>query len=87
MSNFSFIFDTQFSPLNDMSAGAPLRTITVRDAMSDLPEISNGHSKDEMAYGGEALTHFQRQVICQSSLMYSCWIWTDGFVINYKYLP
>lgn len=30
--------------------------------MSDLPEISNGHSKDEMAYGGEALTDFQRQV-------------------------
>ncbi|XP_069697598.1 DNA (cytosine-5)-methyltransferase 1-like isoform X2 [Periplaneta americana] len=39
---------------------APLRTITVRDAMSDLPEIRNGHKREEMPYGGEPLSHFQR---------------------------
>lgn len=54
--------DKKFTPVRDMCEGAPLRTITVRDAMSDLPEISNGHCKDEMAYGGEALTHFQRRI-------------------------
>ncbi|GLH01282.1 DNA (Cytosine-5)-methyltransferase PliMCI [Gryllus bimaculatus] len=39
---------------------APYRTITVRDAMSDLPEIRNGHRKDEMSYGGEPMSCFQR---------------------------
>lgn len=39
---------------------APYRTITVRDAMSDLPTIENGFNKREFAYGGEAESHFQR---------------------------
>ena len=30
--------------------------------MSDLPEIRNGHKKEEMAYGGEPFSHFQRKV-------------------------
>jgi len=41
---------------------APYRTVTVRDAMSDLPEIRNGAKADEISYNGEALSHFQRQV-------------------------
>ena len=41
---------------------APFRTITVRDTMSDLPAIKNGHSKVEMAYRGEAESHFQRLI-------------------------
>ena len=41
---------------------APLRTVTVRDTMSDLPEIINGHRKDEMSYGAEPESHFQRMV-------------------------
>ncbi|XP_063239030.1 DNA (cytosine-5)-methyltransferase PliMCI-like [Bacillus rossius redtenbacheri] len=43
-------------------SNAPLRTITVRDAMSDLPEIRNGHRKEEMLYGGDPLAHFQRKL-------------------------
>ena len=41
---------------------APYRTITVRDAMSDLPEIRNGAKKEEMAYYGDPQSHFQRLV-------------------------
>lgn len=42
---------------------APFRSITVKDAMCDLPDIKNGWSKEEMSYGSEPLTHFQRKVI------------------------
>ena len=41
---------------------APYRTVTVRDAMSDLPEIRNGAKTDEISYSGDAVSHFQRQV-------------------------
>lgn len=41
---------------------APFRTITVKDAMCDLPDIKNGWSKEEMSYGSEPLTHFQRKM-------------------------
>ena len=43
---------------------APYRTITVRDAMSDLPEIRNGAKAEEISYSGDAMSHFQRQVSC-----------------------
>ena len=43
-------------------ASAPYRTITVRDAMSDLPEIRNGAKAEEISYNGDAVSHFQRQV-------------------------
>ena len=43
-------------------SSAPLRTITVRDTMSDLPSIKNGHSKLEMAYQSEPQSHFQRLI-------------------------
>ncbi|KAH7957108.1 hypothetical protein HPB52_015343 [Rhipicephalus sanguineus] len=42
------------------SSSAPLRTITVRDAMSDLPEIRNGAKFNEIPYGAQALTPFQK---------------------------
>lgn len=41
---------------------APNRTICIRDAISDLPEIENGHKLAEIPYDGEALTHFQRKM-------------------------
>ena len=41
---------------------APYRTITVRAAMSDLPEIHNGHDKLEISYDGEPQSAFQRKV-------------------------
>uniref|UniRef100_A0A383WE52 Cytosine-specific methyltransferase n=1 Tax=Tetradesmus obliquus TaxID=3088 RepID=A0A383WE52_TETOB len=40
--------------------GAPLRTVTVRDAIGDLPNIQNGHDKDPMPYSGPAVSAFQK---------------------------
>ena len=36
-----------------LDVGAPLRTVTVRDVIGDLPIIGNGHDKEEMQYSGE----------------------------------
>ncbi|XP_076291228.1 DNA methyltransferase 1a [Lasioglossum baleicum] len=41
---------------------APFRTISVRDSMSDLPEIKNGWNKEEMPYSSEPISHFQRKM-------------------------
>ncbi|XP_046854910.1 DNA (cytosine-5)-methyltransferase 1-like [Xenia sp. Carnegie-2017] len=41
---------------------APYRTVTVRDALSDLPEIRNGAKAIEISYDGDAQSHFQRQI-------------------------
>ena len=50
------------SNITRMSSG-PLRTITVRDAMADLPDIKNGASSREIGYNGEPRSHFQRLVM------------------------
>uniref|UniRef100_A0A8C7XGV9 DNA (cytosine-5)-methyltransferase n=1 Tax=Oryzias sinensis TaxID=183150 RepID=A0A8C7XGV9_9TELE len=42
--------------------GGIYRTITVRDSMSDLPEIRNGASALEISYNGEPQSWFQRQI-------------------------
>lgn len=42
--------------------GAPLRTVTVKDVISDLPPISNGQSEVEIAYKGQAVSAFQKRV-------------------------
>ena len=44
-----------------LSSG-PFRTITVRDTMSDLPEVRNGASALEISYNGEPQSWFQRQL-------------------------
>ncbi|XP_078046849.1 DNA methyltransferase 1a isoform X2 [Augochlora pura] len=41
---------------------APFRTTSVRDSMSDLPEIKNGWNKEEMSYSSEPISHFQRKM-------------------------
>ena len=33
-----------------LQVGAPLRPVTVRDAIADLPAITNGHAEEEMEY-------------------------------------
>ena len=43
-------------------SSAPLRTITVSDAMSDLPDIKNGASLREIRYSEEPRSHFQRLI-------------------------
>ena len=37
-------------------------TVNVRDPMSDLPRIKNGHNKLEISYGREARSHFQKMI-------------------------
>jgi DNA (cytosine-5)-methyltransferase 1 len=41
---------------------APLKTVTIRDTMSDLPEIKNGAKAEEISYQGDPLSHFQKLV-------------------------
>lgn len=42
--------------------GGIYRTITVRDTMSDLPEVRNGASALEISYNGEPQSWFQRHI-------------------------
>ncbi|XP_047387721.1 DNA (cytosine-5)-methyltransferase 1 isoform X2 [Sciurus carolinensis] len=49
------------SNITRLSSG-PFRTITVRDTMSDLPEIRNGATAQEISYNGEPQSWFQRQL-------------------------
>ncbi len=63
----TFILCCDLCPLQCSSnitrlSSAPLRTITVRDAMSDLPDIKNGAQGLEISYGGDPVSHFQRLV-------------------------
>ncbi|KAJ8965257.1 hypothetical protein NQ314_004269 [Rhamnusium bicolor] len=46
----------------EWTESAPYRTICVRDAMSDLPDIKNGWNKTEMPYDGDAVSHFQKMM-------------------------
>ncbi|KAK5639618.1 hypothetical protein RI129_012110 [Pyrocoelia pectoralis] len=43
-------------------SSAPYRTITVRDAMSDLPNIENGGNLQKMQYDSGPISHFQRLI-------------------------
>ena len=54
-------FCSQYEPQIRMDS-APFRSITVKDSMSDLPDIKNGSSSREMSYNGEPHCHFQRLV-------------------------
>lgn len=47
-----FFFFQFNSNIKNMSS-TPYRTITVRDAMSDLPEIKNGARTEEISYKGK----------------------------------
>ena len=42
------------------TCSAPYRTVTVRDAMFDLPEIHNGAKQMAIPYVGEPQSHFQK---------------------------
>lgn len=52
----------QYTTNSQWVESSPLRTITVRDTMSDLPEIRNGHRREEISYGTDPESHFQRLV-------------------------
>lgn len=54
--------DKKFISNVKWTSSAPYRTITVRDSMSDLPEIRNGAKAEEIPYNGEPISHFQRML-------------------------
>jgi len=51
---------------------APYRTITVKDALYDLPEIKCGSNIEEMSYVCEPITHFQRKVTIIGTHLCTC---------------
>ncbi|KXZ52145.1 hypothetical protein GPECTOR_10g774 [Gonium pectorale] len=42
--------------------GAPYRALTIWDAIGDLPEVENGASTREVAYTGEPISPYQREM-------------------------
>ena len=42
--------------------GAPLRTVTVRDAIADLPAVDNGEAREARPYAGPPESVFQRRI-------------------------
>ena len=56
------IDDVRYESNVRWKTSAPYRTVTVRDTMSDLPRIKNGHDKLEISYGGEPVSHFQKSI-------------------------
>ncbi|KAL2747796.1 DNA (cytosine-5)-methyltransferase PliMCI isoform X1 [Vespula maculifrons] len=59
----SVIVDNKkYSSNCDWTESAPYRTISVRDAMSDLPNIRNGWNQEEMSYSDEPISYFQRKI-------------------------
>jgi hypothetical protein len=49
--------------------------------MSDLPEIHNGQKREEIPYGGEPMSHFQR-LVSNLKLAVDCEIYI-GLVLFY----
>jgi len=41
---------------------APLRAVTVRDMIGDLPPVGNGADEDDLPYGGEPESAYQRDI-------------------------
>ena len=64
----------KFHPNFRWNYSAPYRTVTIRDAMSDLPPIANESKQEKMVYGSEPRSHFQRRMrdpfLDQSSVLY-----------------
>ena len=52
------------------SKGAPLRPVTVYDAIGDLPPITNGHNIEEAAYAKPASNAFQISVRGHCNVLY-----------------
>ncbi|KAL1490162.1 hypothetical protein ABEB36_012901 [Hypothenemus hampei] len=60
-SQLSFVVDgLKYSNGCEWVDTGPYRTITVKDAMGDLPNIPNGCNRLEMPYNSESISHFQK---------------------------
>ncbi|XP_010274981.1 PREDICTED: DNA (cytosine-5)-methyltransferase 1A-like isoform X2 [Nelumbo nucifera] len=54
--------DVQYAAVRSTATGAPFRAITVRDTIGDLPAVDNGASTTTMAYSGQPVSWFQKQI-------------------------
>eukprot|EP01018_Ginkgo_biloba_P000890 Gb_34186 [translate_table: standard] len=60
----------QYAAVRDAAAGAPLRPITVRDTIGDLPAVGNGADRLEITYGHDSVSWFQQQIRNQETVLY-----------------
>ncbi|CAN6280974.1 unnamed protein product [Urochloa humidicola] len=51
-----------YAAVKSTAAGAPFRSITVRDTVGDLPPVENGASKPTIQYGSEPVSWFQKKI-------------------------
>ncbi|KAL9229339.1 hypothetical protein vseg_004816 [Gypsophila vaccaria] len=54
--------DSPYAAVRSTAAGAPFRSITVRDTIGDLPAVGNGASQPTMEYKNEAVSWFQKMI-------------------------
>ena len=62
------------------TVGAPVRSVTVRDAIGDLPPVSNGEDAAERPYAGPAQSAFQRAIRGANGVLYDhvCKVGEEG---------
>ncbi|KAJ1293196.1 hypothetical protein BS78_01G049700 [Paspalum vaginatum] len=51
-----------YAAAKSTAAGAPFRSITVRDTVGDLPPVENGASKPTIQYGSDPVSWFQKKI-------------------------
>ncbi|KAJ4789770.1 Cytosine-specific methyltransferase [Rhynchospora pubera] len=51
-----------YAAIRSTADGAPFRSITVRDAIGELPPVVNGASKLTIEYGSDPVSWFQKQI-------------------------
>lgn len=54
--------NVQYAAVRSTANGAPLRAITVRDTIGDLPAVGNGASKGNMEYQNDPVSWFQKKI-------------------------
>ncbi|KAL9324266.1 hypothetical protein ACSQ67_009123 [Phaseolus vulgaris] len=52
----------QYAAVRSTASGAPLRAITVKDTIGDLPSVGNGASKGNMEYQNDPASWFQKKI-------------------------
>lgn len=60
----------QYAAVKDAAAGAPLRSITVRDTIAELPPVDNGADKTEITYENAPHSWFQKLIRNQENHLY-----------------
>lgn len=59
-----------FTAVGDAGKGAPLRAMTVKDTIYDLPPVENGASKEECKYSDPPVSWFQKQIRGDESILF-----------------